>query len=756
MSQPNPTDYPDQPTFVPPTVEELGAMMPSYQIEFLIASGGMGAVYKGRQIDLDREVAIKILPPEAGNDTESLNRFRSEARAMAKLNHPNIVSIYDFGVSSDQCYFVMEYVEGHNVHELIVDGAMTPVLAQNVLAQVCDALGYAHGKGIIHGDIKPSNIVVDTDGVVKLLDFGLARLMEQDQSDADAEWVPMGTPEYAAPELYERGSVADPRTDIYALGVVFYEMLMRTVPQGSFDLPSTAMEIDGRVDDIIVRCLRSEPAHRFQNAGEIRHLLEDIRTGKPIVALAPDAVRTIPDRRVSPIRPRARKKKGPVPRKQAIMGRPSAPRTKGTVTELRPVSAAQRSVIAAAKAQKQSFMIKGAIFLGIAVVAGVIALVMSSGGNQEDNLPKKKPDSGNTKNSKKQPTETTDPPEVDKPPAVDPPKVDPPPEPAPPVVVVTPVEPPLSVNPIGPATPVPPVEDRDPCPELTKVLADFQERNKTQILDVVSPQIKGLGDRYRSALGKLEAEFLAKVDAQAVLLLRSELERLDKTGNLPTLAQLSQNAKIADVQRKVITSFSTLSKSQLGPVAKLNGELVEALARLSNDLGSRKLTDQVELVEEIRKSASKDQTYVTKLGERLSAPKKGAVIKGNVASASLGAKATGPTNPEAMIDGKDSAASGPVGSMFTVTLDKVYQLKQIRINLSRNSGPQKFILESSIDGESWKDLADLTSQEPRGFERISITPQPIKALRIHAKSSDSGEFKVYEVTAYCDTGESNP
>ena len=240
-------------SFIPPSVEELGVMLPHYEIQFLIASGGMGAVYKGCQKDLDRLVAIKILPPEAGNDVESLSRFRSEARAMAKLNHPNIVSIYDFGAVEGQCYFVMEYVEGRNVHELILDGMVSLDLAQALLAQICDALNYAHSKGIIHGDIKPSNIVVDADGTVKLLDFGLARLMEHDQTDTEVEWVPMGTPEYAAPELYERGAVADPRTDIYALGVVFYEMLMRTVPQGTFALPSTTMKVDPRVVDIIVR-----------------------------------------------------------------------------------------------------------------------------------------------------------------------------------------------------------------------------------------------------------------------------------------------------------------------------------------------------------------------------------------------------------------------------------------------------------------------------------------------------------------------
>jgi serine/threonine protein kinase len=368
----------EHPAFSPPTVEELAAMLPHYEIHFLIASGGMGAVYKGCQKDLDRLVAIKILPPEAGNDTESLNRFRSEARAMAKLNHPNIVSIYDFGAVQGQCYFVMEFVEGRNVHELITENMLPSELSLNLLGQVCDALGYAHSKGIIHGDIKPSNIVVDGDGTVKLLDFGLARLMEQEQSDMEAEWVPMGTPEYAAPELYERGTVADPRTDIYALGVVFYEMLMRTVPQGTFALPSSSLGIDGRVDDIIVRCLRPEPANRFQSAQEVKQLLEDIRTGKPIVPVAPDATGQR-SRQVTIVRPSARrgqttpsnargKATATAVGKPTAMGKPTARNAMDRIAKLE----------ADAKAKQKKLIINGAILLAIAAVLGLIALNLLS------------------------------------------------------------------------------------------------------------------------------------------------------------------------------------------------------------------------------------------------------------------------------------------------------------------------------------------------------------------------------------------
>lgn len=248
-------------------------MLPQYEIIHLIASGGMGAVYRGVQKALDRPVAIKILPPEAARDGEAIGRFRTEARAMAKLTHPNIPAVYEFDVANGYCYFAMEFVEGNNVFQLIRQGRLPPERALDIFRQVCDALHFAHARGITHGDIKPANILVNPEGVVKLADFGLAQLMDNSGRE---RWEPMGTPEYAAPELFVKDAVVGPAADIYSLGPVLYEMLTGAPPQGHFELPARALKLDLGVDTIISTCMRPEPSARYPSAAAARDAAEAI------------------------------------------------------------------------------------------------------------------------------------------------------------------------------------------------------------------------------------------------------------------------------------------------------------------------------------------------------------------------------------------------------------------------------------------------------------------------------------------------
>ncbi|MEM1297369.1 MAG: serine/threonine-protein kinase, partial [Verrucomicrobiota bacterium] len=159
--------------------EELDRLMPDYTIERMLGRGGMGAVYQGVQISLDRPVAIKVLPPELGSDPEFEARFRREAKSMARLNHPNIVQIYDFGQTEGQhFFFVMEFVDGADLHQLIQSGEWGADSALKVVMQICEALQFAHDKGYVHRDIKPANILLTAEGVVKVGDFGLAKLVD--------------------------------------------------------------------------------------------------------------------------------------------------------------------------------------------------------------------------------------------------------------------------------------------------------------------------------------------------------------------------------------------------------------------------------------------------------------------------------------------------------------------------------------------------------------------------------------------------
>ena len=254
-----------QPPFDVPSVEEMAALLPQYEFEKLAAFGGMGAVYRARQVSLDRLVAIKILPPEFGRQEDFADRFKSEARAMAKLNHTHIVGVYDFGITKEgHLYLVMEWVEGQTLHTLIQKGSVPVSKAANLAMQLCDALAFAHHHKILHRDIKPGNIMISEDDQVKVADFGLARPIT-----GEAEENPFGTPDYAAPEILGKGAV-DQRADIFAAGVVLYEMLTGRVPQQPRRSVQEFAPLSPRWDELIDKATHADPKLRFQDVGEFR------------------------------------------------------------------------------------------------------------------------------------------------------------------------------------------------------------------------------------------------------------------------------------------------------------------------------------------------------------------------------------------------------------------------------------------------------------------------------------------------------
>src|SRR5262245_16683306 len=239
----------------------------------LLGKGGMGVVYKARQPTLDRMVALKILPQKMALDPDFQNRFIREAKALGSLNHPNIVAVYDFGAEGGLFFFAMEFVDGTNLRQIIRDRKLSPEQALKIVPQLCDALDYAHAEGVVHRDIKPENILLDRKGRVKIADFGLAKLVGADVAAAGMLTVTnmvMGTPHYMAPEQVENLKGVDHRADIYAIGVVFYEMLTGELPIGRFELPSKKVQIDVRLDDVVLKALEKSPERRYQNASDIK------------------------------------------------------------------------------------------------------------------------------------------------------------------------------------------------------------------------------------------------------------------------------------------------------------------------------------------------------------------------------------------------------------------------------------------------------------------------------------------------------
>jgi serine/threonine protein kinase len=347
----------------PPTPAELAACFPDLEILEFIGRGGMGMVYKARQIHLNRFVALKILSPKIASDPAFAERFNREAQAMALLSHPHVVVVHDFGrcdfpatseasppISKSEVlgqastpsvplgkgtegefsplatpgrgvggegrkgdgqlyYFLMEYVDGVNLRQLLDAGKLLPKQALAIVPQICEALQYAHDHGVVHRDIKPENILIDKAGQVKIADFGLAKLIGRgaktaDRSEEAAQNAPpadptltaagqvMGTPYYMAPEQTEHPKEVDHRADIYSLGVVFYQMLTGELPIGRFAPPSKKVEIDVRLDEVVLRALEKEPGRRYQHVSEIKTRIETISStdrldsnGKPAASI---------------------------------------------------------------------------------------------------------------------------------------------------------------------------------------------------------------------------------------------------------------------------------------------------------------------------------------------------------------------------------------------------------------------------------------------------------------------------------------
>ncbi|MGP8054893.1 MAG: protein kinase domain-containing protein [Limisphaerales bacterium] len=285
------------PPFQPPPVAELATKFPQLEILELVGKGGMGAVYKARQKELDRIVALKILPPGIGDDAAFAGRFTREAKALAKLNHPGIVTLYEFGQANGLFFFLMEFVDGVNLRQLLHAGRIAPREALAIVPQICDALQFAHDQGIVHRDIKPENILLDRRGRVKVADFGLAKIVGAEASASfgvppsggpdrlkpelqtpalTAADKVMGTPNYMAPEQKEHPDAVDHRADIYALGVVFYQMLTGELPGKKIEPPSSKVQIDVRLDEVVLRALEKKPELRFQQVSVLKTQVETI------------------------------------------------------------------------------------------------------------------------------------------------------------------------------------------------------------------------------------------------------------------------------------------------------------------------------------------------------------------------------------------------------------------------------------------------------------------------------------------------
>lgn len=289
------SDHPKPITFVAPEPEDLAPLFPGYEIGYLIATGGMGAVYRALQKSLDRAVAIKILPKEFSDDAAFREGFEAEAKAMARLNHPNLISVYDFGEAGGMLFIIMEYVHGESLYHAAHGTAIDPAEVIRLVTGICNGLAHAHENGIIHRDIKPSNILLDLNAQPKIGDFGLARPIEHKIAEGDEIY---GTPHYTAPEVISSPNSVGYRADIFSVGVMLHELLTGRLPADDRKLASSIARCDHRFDAIIRRATEKLPANRYLNALDIIKDLNVIAASS-----APKAARPINQK--GPVRPLA-------------------------------------------------------------------------------------------------------------------------------------------------------------------------------------------------------------------------------------------------------------------------------------------------------------------------------------------------------------------------------------------------------------------------------------------------------------------
>ena len=248
-------------------------------IETPLGRGGMGAVYLGRQLSLDREVAVKVLASELADDPQFLERLEREARVMARLRHPNIVAVHDFQRTEDGAAIVMEFVEGGSLREKLQQhpNGLPVAEALRILRQIAAGLEAAHASGVIHRDMKPENVLMDADGTARVTDFGLALPLHEASTRLTLAGTVMGTVDYMAPEQF-RGVEADARLDVFALGVMAYELLTGKTPRGSFDAPHRLRaEIPAHISTAVMKALRPEPAERFASISAFMQALHQPR-----------------------------------------------------------------------------------------------------------------------------------------------------------------------------------------------------------------------------------------------------------------------------------------------------------------------------------------------------------------------------------------------------------------------------------------------------------------------------------------------
>ena len=541
---------------------ELQTALPKYIVTELIGCGGIGAVYRGRQEALDRDVAVKILPPDL-SDPSRAERFRTEALAMARLNHPGIVSVFDFGQTADGLlYLVMEFVEGGDVLRLLKEngGKLRLVNALAVTAHVCDALHYAHERGVLHRDIKPANIMLTMEGALKVADFGLAKLTQQDGNGLTQSGMGIGTLSYMAPESLILGAGVDRRADVYAVGVMLYQMLTGRLPRGIFKPPSELVPgLDTRLDDIVHKALQEDREQRFATTAEMRRAMDDILTRPVIAKEAPHTVAQTMQLEASVEEPPTPPAKQPFPIWLAVL-----------------------TVVVLGGLAWLEFFHKRTATEPAASTGGV-----APGEDIFSQQPVANPN-----------TPTSPPPK----PIAEPKAVV--------AVTKTPVTPPSSsTNSFGMSNVAPP-------PELAGIIAKFRDEHEKTVRQPFVNGITALRASYLSALQAREQSALQQNNSRLQSLLQDEVRRLNAGRQLPPADEAGLDAELADLRTTWHREADKLQDTRELAESDLQTRLQEELRKLAETLAPTRKAEANQ-VSIIANSLDLDDGLVHLLGQQI-------------------------------------------------------------------------------------------------------------------------------------------
>ena len=549
----------------PPEPEELQRMLPQYEVEMLIGRGGMGAVYRGVQLSLERKVAIKLLPPAIEQqDTAFAERFKNEAKLMGRMNHPAIVSVYDFGRTTDgQLYFVMEYVDGTDVQRMIArEGKLPPEHALAVTAHLCDALGYAHKQGIVHRDIKPSNVLIDSDGRVKVADFGLAKLTDKKLNTGLTQTgMAMGTPDYVAPETLTLGVEVDGRADIYAVGVMLYQMLTGDIPRGMFKMPSKKFQsIDPRFDAIVRRALEHDREERYQSSHELRIDLDVILT----------TPRATPGQEASAVVP---KQATPPPPGRTVV--PSS-RNPGSTQQRRPAPPPEDLPLPTPPPQTSTMPY---------VIAAVLML---AGGGWYIFQNKQVPVEPVAETSTPDPTTTPTTPEKLPPPSMTPPVTLPVIKPPPGISTSKPpATTPKFTTSVPPTIPTPSGSDNAMFNRLSQLESQFQTAFERDVNTAYADQIATLGTGYAAALDRsmLDASKAGRLDE--TIALREEKQRFTTHKFMPSIDPSGLHSAVVKLRNTYRSAEKAYALQKDAASLPLYDRYIEVLSALEKELNSQ-------------------------------------------------------------------------------------------------------------------------------------------------------------------------